>query len=251
MWLKPKTAFPAQHIHWITYLKSRFKARLVHRKYSCRYLKQRANSLSRLWWVCPNKMPLSALLACYHDFSPLLLLCKVRDVMSFISPESPKGLELGDNPVLTELGWTRQITRQIRDSSPTSSLYGLGQQVVEMQWLAEPILMTQNRGAVTGQDKVWMACSNVEIIWHRDFTDAGEPSPVLKARSVRGHSHLVTVLLKQVLSGLRRRESRLVRKWNMLGENRTPHLKTLTKKTVFISARCLRFTFSSHRLPSC
>lgn len=117
-----------------------------------------------------------------------------------------------------------------------------------MQWLAEPFLMEQNRGAVTWQDKVWMACSNVEIIWHRDFTDADEPSPVLEADSVGGHSHLVTVLLEQVLSGLRRRKSRLVRKWNMLGENRTPHLKTLTKKTVFISACCLHFTFSSHRL---
>lgn len=167
-------------------------------------------------------MPLSALLACYHDFSPLLLLCKV-----IYFPKSPNGLELGDSPLLTELGWTRQI---IRDSSLTSSLYGLGQQVVEMHWLAEPILMTRNREAVTWQDKVWMASSSVEIIWHQDFTDAGEHSPVLKAESVGGHSHLVTVLLEQVLSGLRRRKSRLVRKWNMLGENRTPHLKTLTKK---------------------
>lgn len=85
VWLKHKTAFPAQHIRWIPFLKGRFKARLVHHKYSCRYLKQSAKSLIRLRWVCPNKTPLSALLACNHGFSPLLLLCKVRDVMSFIA----------------------------------------------------------------------------------------------------------------------------------------------------------------------
>lgn len=153
---------------------------------------------------------------------------------------------MGDNPVLTELGWTCQI---IRDLSPTSSLYGLGQQVVEMHWLAESILMTQNKGAVIWQDKVWMACWN-EIIWQQDFTDAGEPSPVLKAVSVGGHSHLVTVLLEQVLSGLRRRKSRLVRKWNMLGKNRTTYLRTQKNCFHFCSLSAFYFQHPPSALPS-
>lgn len=63
---------------------------------------------------------------------------------------------------------------------------------------------------------------------------------------VGGHSHLVTVLLEQVLSGLRRRKSRLVRKWNMLRENRTPHLKTLTKKLFsFLLAVCISLSVAT------